>query len=69
MLMVKGNLCLTMDEGETVLIRIGDQEVEVTMGSRGHGKRRMNFRAPKNVKILRKEVADKQAKQGEGSED
>ena len=50
-------LVLTRKVGETVLIA---ENIEVTVIEIKHGKVRLGFRCPKEIPILRQEIADRE---------
>lgn len=56
---VRGFLSLSRRRGESVILRVGDVEIEVLVGDIHTNRVSLNFRAPECVRILRKEIADR----------
>lgn len=52
-------LVFSRKKNEAVLVKVGDVTVRVIVSSIEHGKVRIGFDAPKEVNILREEVANR----------
>lgn len=64
--MSKGFLGLTFRENESVIIILNGVEVEVIMGKKvGSSQRRLLFRAPKEVRIIRSNAKNKSIREEE----
>lgn len=58
--LTKGGLCLSRRKGEVVSLTVGEQTITITVNNIRRGKVSLGVIAPREIKILRGELLDRE---------
>lgn len=62
--MLDGHLCVSRRAGEAILLEVGGTLVRIEFYGIAKGRARVGVRAPREVKILRSEIIERQLAEG-----